>query len=741
MILALVVFVVAAIFQYSRLSEVVDNELMERWFELFPGELSDDLVVVEIDSRSIQALRSWPWPRTFHAEAIRRLTGAGAAAIGVDIDFSSYSTAEADLDLVRAVAQSDRPVIFPVFRQWGWTAPGETGLFESQPFPELAVNSLLAHVNVHPDGDGITRRHATFAELPGTGTLPSMAMALAGTTGAPPSFVLDFAIPIESVRRVSFVDLISGDFDTAAIDGKRVLIGATAIELGDQLSVPVHVTLPGVLIHALAFETLRQGRTLTQAPAAAVLAGTLALALGMVVLLRRLNWRSALLAALGATILVLAAAGAAQALLTLIVPVVPWLLVIALAFVAAALVQIDVLMEQLLRKAMALIHRTSMMNSIVNDTSDGILIADRQGNVTFANPALKSMLGLDEAGIGSRQFARRFADLTGLWHHDPAAGPPGDDAVLSGSAHPAECEIETAAGTRIVVAVRAAYSRLNRNTRRADGEDDQPTGIFTLRDITARKQLEEAQARALEEATGASRAKTNFLANMNHELRTPLNAIIGFSEIMRDQVFGPLGNESYVDYSDSIHESGARLLATVNAVLEAARIDSGAYEIDEDITDLASLIDHVTAALADAAAERSLTVTVSGDADCPRLRCDIDAVRKAIRHIADNAIKFNKNRGSVDIHYGPSHTGGLTVEITDTGIGLSENDIAKILKPFGQADAALNRKFEGSGLGLTIASGLMRLHGGTLDIASTPKIGTTVTLSFPPDRSVPGSGC
>ncbi len=733
-ILVLAIFAVAAVVQIGRISSTVDYKLSEQWFRLFPGALTGDLTVIEIDARSLRALQTWPWPRTYHAEAVRKLADAGAIVIGFDVDFSSYSNLENDTELVSAVAASAAPVVLPVFEQIGWVSPGQSGIIEALPIPELLHNAMLAHVNVQPDPDGIVRRHLTSAALETTGVLPSMAVALAGVPPRHAEFVPDFSIPIQDVTRISFVDLLNDSFDASDLAGRHVLIGATAIELGDQLSVPVHVTLPGVLFHALIYETLRQDAALVDAAPEAILAGSLLLAAFLLPLLRRLGWRFALLTAVGGGTAVLGIGVAAQTLFGVIIPVVPWLLVTALAFVTGLLAQIDGLLDQLLQKAMALLHRTAMMRSIVNDTSDGILIADRMGNVSFANPALKTMLGMDEGQIARRHLAREFADLTQLWRDSDTASPSDTSGVQSGSARPAEHEIITPAGAKVVVEIRAAFSRMSPGRGPRGAESVEQTGIFTLRDISARKKLEHAQAVALEEARSASAAKTSFLANMNHELRTPLNSIIGFSEMMREQVFGPLGSDTYRKYANDIHEAGDRLQKTVNDVMEAARIDSGSYLLQEDTADLGAVLVEAVSSLSESAEAQGVTVAVQDPGRGIRIKCDPEAIREVFGRIIDNAIRFNKPAGRVDILCLALRKGGVLIEISDTGIGLSESDIAKVLQPFGQADAALSRKYEGSGLGLTIASGLMRLHGGSIELISRLGVGTTVTVSCPAER-------
>jgi signal transduction histidine kinase len=221
---------------------------------------------------------------------------------------------------------------------------------------------------------------------------------------------------------------------------------------------------------------------------------------------------------------------------------------------------------------------------------------------------------------------------------------------------------------------------------------------------------------------------------MSHELRTPLNAIIGFSEIIRDQMFGAVGHEHYVAYAADINESGARLLATINGVLDMARIEGGRYQLEESDVDLGDIADAAVDAVAAAARQKTLSIERRLGPDLPPLRADARAIRQVLVSLLSNAVKFTEAGGQVSIDGTIDAAGHCLVSVADTGIGIAEQHLASVVQPFHQADSSLARKYEGSGLGLSLAAGLMSLHGGSLAIASRPGAGTTVTLRFPPER-------
>jgi len=218
---------------------------------------SGQVVIVEIDAASIAALRQWPWPRSTHATLIERLHKAGAAQILFDVDFSAQSTPEGDAALASALATADGTVVLPTFRQAA--AWNQTGVIENLPIEPLRKNAILASVNIVPDRDGVVRRYAYGTQTGGMAR-PSLAAMIAGVPGhIGRDFTIDQAIDAHSIPRVSYIELLNSDRALSRIRGKQAIIGATAIEMGDRYAVPRQGILPGVVVQALAAETLIQG--------------------------------------------------------------------------------------------------------------------------------------------------------------------------------------------------------------------------------------------------------------------------------------------------------------------------------------------------------------------------------------------------------------------------------------------------------------------------------------------------
>jgi PAS domain S-box-containing protein len=254
-----------------------------------------------------------------------------------------------------------------------------------------------------------------------------------------------------------------------------------------------------------------------------------------------------------------------------------------------------------------------------------------------------------------------------------------------------------------------------------------------IQDITEHRQRELEMRAAYLRADLASRAKTQFLATMSHELRTPLNAIIGFSEVMKAEMMGPLGSPGYKDYATDIHGSGTFLLSIINELLDLSLIDSGEMKLDESLVQIDKIAESSVALLRSKAAAKGVKLTRAGPCNPPLLRGDARRIKQAVINLLTNAIKFTPAGGSVEISASWSEQ-GMVVTVTDTGIGISAADLERVMKPFVQAENPLARKHEGAGLGLAITKSICELHGGTLVLESILAQGTVARILLPADR-------
>ena len=252
-------------------------------------------------------------------------------------------------------------------------------------------------------------------------------------------------------------------------------------------------------------------------------------------------------------------------------------------------------------------------------------------------------------------------------------------------------------------------------------------------------ELEQAKAisdEARRRAEAANIAKSRFLAQMSHELRTPLNAILGFSEVMKTEVFGEHAVPAYKEYSADIHNSGVHLLGLINEILDLSRIEAGRYELNEESVSLTAIVEDCHHLLKLRASNRGITLHELYEPDLPRLWADERALRQICLNLLSNAIKFTPQTGEIWLKVGWTASGGQYMSVKDTGSGIPEEEIPIVLASFGQGSNSIKSAEQGAGLGLPIAKSLVDLHGGTFVLKSKLRIGTEVVVTFPPERVV-----
>jgi signal transduction histidine kinase/HAMP domain-containing protein len=263
--------------------------------------------------------------------------------------------------------------------------------------------------------------------------------------------------------------------------------------------------------------------------------------------------------------------------------------------------------------------------------------------------------------------------------------------------------------------------------------------VVIVSDISALKEREIMLQSAKEQAEAANRAKTEFLSNMGHELRTPLNAVIGFSEIIAKEMFGPVGQPSYKEFASDILRSGSHLLEIINDILDIAKCEGGSLQIVPEPVDVGELLSRSAEIVMPQSQRGNLTITVEKPQEPLWLLADPARARRIVQHLLSNAVKFTPAGGRVTLSASRLVPGWVALKITDTGIGMSAEDIPVALAPFGQIDSSLSRKYEGTGLGLPLCKVFAALHGGSLDIESSPGNGTVVTVVLPEAISDPQS--
>jgi two-component system cell cycle sensor histidine kinase PleC len=255
---------------------------------------------------------------------------------------------------------------------------------------------------------------------------------------------------------------------------------------------------------------------------------------------------------------------------------------------------------------------------------------------------------------------------------------------------------------------------------------------FKVEDLA--RELEEARDEALKkrfEAETANASKTAFLANMSHELRTPLNAILGFSEIIAQECFGPVGSERYRDYAGDIHSSGAHLLSLINDLLDVAKIEAGKMDISPHPLDAARTFDIALKLIGTKAREKDQQLIIAVDEHAPELWADERAVKQILINLVSNAVKFTPNGGRIEVIASRAPGGDFQIMVRDNGPGIERDKLVNIFSPFNQVDNRFDRQAGGTGLGLALVRGLAELHGGRAWMESEFGKGCSAFVSLP----------
>ncbi|WP_162906659.1 PAS-domain containing protein [Algihabitans albus] len=272
-------------------------------------------------------------------------------------------------------------------------------------------------------------------------------------------------------------------------------------------------------------------------------------------------------------------------------------------------------------------------------------------------------------------------------------------------------------------------------------ENDPETGqlariLGAAQDITERKRAELALRAAKESAEIANRTKSEFLANMSHELRTPLNAIIGFSEIMKNEVMGPLGGRRYRAYAEDIWDSGTHLLNIINDILDVSKAEAGMLDLVEEEVRLADVAEAAHRLVRQRAESSGVKIHIALPQPLPSIWADPRRMKQILLNLLSNAVKFTPWGKRVSLRAGVDDEGSLAIEVIDQGIGISEEDLERVLEPFTQADSSLSRRHEGTGLGLPLTRALIEMHGGRLQLTSVQGEGTVARVTLPANRLV-----
>lgn len=272
-------------------------------------------------------------------------------------------------------------------------------------------------------------------------------------------------------------------------------------------------------------------------------------------------------------------------------------------------------------------------------------------------------------------------------------------------------------------------SRLNKSTQMLLSFRTEKDALIAELE-TAKSISDEARRRAEE----ANLAKSRFLASMSHELRTPLNAILGFSEVMANEVLGPMQNPTYKEYAGDIHASGEHLLHLINEILDLSRIEAGRYQLNEGPVSLADIVEECRHLVAMKAQAKQIRIVEKVEPGLPPINADERAIRQIVLNLLSNAVKFTPSAGEIVLVVGWTAGGGQYVSVRDNGPGIPPEEIPIVLSAFGQGSIAIKSAEQGTGLGLPIVQALVNMHGGRFELKSKLREGTEATAIFPASR-------
>jgi len=374
------------------------------------------------------------------------------------------------------------------------------------------------------------------------------------------------------------------------------------------------------------------------------------------------------------------------------------------------------------RGELRLKSENSLLQSTLEHIGEGVSVFDSQGRLVAWNFGFRELLDLPaDLAVG--------ASLHDILMHQAARGDFGEDDPKAEVARRLDLfyrDVPTSK-ERVMPPGRTLQIR-----RRA-----MPNGavISIYSDVTEIKASERRLIEARSQAEAANRAKGDFLANMSHELRTPLNAIIGFSEVISNELFGPVGNEKYLEYIKDIHTSSLHLLSIINDVLDMSKIEAGKVELAKEVVQIQNVVSEVMRMVHERARSRDIELTAQLSDENVEIWADERSMKQIFLNLLSNAIKFSQEGGQIYVRIVTDQPDIVVLEIEDHGIGMSEEEQERALQPFGQAKPVTTRNYGGTGLGLPITKGLVEAHGGTMTIDSRAGYGTLVRIVLPRERT------
>ena len=361
------------------------------------------------------------------------------------------------------------------------------------------------------------------------------------------------------------------------------------------------------------------------------------------------------------------------------------------------------------------------LRNIIDTATDGVVILSEDGIVRAMNRSAEALLDVESDRVIDQSFTKLLAPESHRAAMDYVNGMAGTGvASLMNDGR----EVIGKTGNGGLVPLFMTIGKLQKNN----------ACCVVMRDITQWKKAEEELVTAKSQAESASEQKTEFLAKVSHEIRTPLNAIIGFSDIMIEERFGKIDNDRYRGYLRDIHRSGNHVLELINDLLDISKIESGKMELEFDACDLNTIVSETVALTQPDANKERVIIRTSLSAMVPKVVADSRSLRQIILNLVSNSIKYTKSGGQVIVSTVYEESGEVVLRVRDTGVGMSQIELARALKPFQQVGSAPDTDQQGTGLGLPLTKAMVEANRAEFHIESQPEEGTLVEVHFPNQR-------
>jgi two-component system cell cycle sensor histidine kinase PleC len=375
----------------------------------------------------------------------------------------------------------------------------------------------------------------------------------------------------------------------------------------------------------------------------------------------------------------------------------------------------------------------------IESVTEAFVLWSREGRLVLCNQNYRSFFQLEPKMVkrgAKHDLVQKVAEFSVRHREPPLAGRPWERQVEMQDGRWLQIsERRTPDGGLVMTATDITALKRQENERRRN-EEALREAVRKLEDnaLALGELARKHQAETLR-AESANRAKSEFLANMSHELRTPLNAINGFSEMMAEEMFGPLGDSRYRSYAQDILGSGQHLLALINDILDMSKIEAGKMSLHAEMLSVEDVVRDAATLIRDRAHAIGLSLVIDLAPDTPPIEADYRALKQILLNLLSNALKFTPSGGRITVAAAPV-TGGrkvdeLMISVADTGIGISEEDLERLARPFEQVESQHAKTQKGTGLGLALTKSLIELHGGVMEIRSTPGVGTVVSVTLP----------